>query len=183
MVGCQGETLRPKYRHRYYNQTEKLLFCARTYYFLFLIQGNAIIAETSVLMTLHQIFFLYIVYEKRAQISVRQHVRPVFAVPVFASFLAICYKQLHTFRLGIRKRVLAAKVKIIPASLFILRVAGIRNRLLVEDILILRQNVIRDNKHVMLNRKLSNMQSGILSNCVSVIRIDSWVHLRIHIFS
>ncbi len=62
-------------------------------------------------------------------------------------------KQLHSFRLGIRKRVLAAKVKIIPEPLFILCVAGIRNRPFFEDGLIERQYIIRDKKHYDVERK------------------------------
>lgn len=83
-------------------------------------------------------------------------------------------KHLHAFRLVIRKRVLATKVTIIPEPLFMLRVAGIRNRPLLEDCRIVHQYIIRDKKHVMLSGKLSNMQKGISSDCEIIFKIDSW---------
>ncbi len=86
-------------------------------------------------------------------------------------------KQLHLFRLGSRKRVLAAKVKIIPEPLFILRVAGIRNRPFFEDGLIERQYIIRDKKHGMLSIKLYIMKNGILSILLIVMILSSYVKI------
>lgn len=59
-------------------------------------------------------------------------------------------------------------------------VAGIRNRPFFEDGLIERQYIIRDKKHMMLSGKLSNMQNGILSNCLSIVKRDSCVNLNLY---